>query len=119
MNTLLKSVLKEVIDIVAAGKAIAMKDWAKLLSALIQGVADGPAIIAAWPSWKSELEALLHDPAADADLLAAVMAQIGGEDAKAKAIIQASVKLVLDMGLDIRALVDACQMAAPAAAPQA
>ena len=95
MNAELKAMLKEVIDLVATGKALIAKDWGKVFACLVSDGQDVPAIVTNWADIKPELEKLLADPSCDADLLAYVVGLIGGADAKAKAIISSSADLVL------------------------
>jgi hypothetical protein len=118
MNVLLKAMLKELADLVAAGKDAAAKNWGGLLGAVIGAGEDAPAIVSNWADLKPELAALLANPAADADLLAYGMSLLSGESAAVQAVIQASAKLLLDAGEDVVALVAAIKaVQAPAVAP--
>lgn len=121
MNTLLKACLKEVCDLVATGRAIASKAGiATLLPLMVQDGEDVPLIIANWSDLKPELEALLANPASDADLLAYVSTLVAGQGGKAEAIVAASCKLLLDfatvIGPDIAALEAAIKAPTPAPA---
>lgn len=115
LNPLLKAFLKEAIDVIAVGKAAAGKQWAALFSAVVQAGEDVPPIVANWADLKPELEKLLADPAADADLLAYAVGLVGGEDAKAQAIIVAAADLVLSGASKVSALIKAIEL--PAAVP--
>lgn len=110
MNPLLKAFLKEAADIVAAGRAAIGSDWSKLFGALVQAGEDVPAIISNWADLKPELEALMSNPAADADLLAYATALVTGEGAKAEALIVASADLILTGAQKVEALLKAIQM---------
>jgi hypothetical protein len=112
MNTLLKAVLKEVSDLVAAGVDLASKaGLPKILSDLLVAGEDIPAILAVASSaeLRSELQALVSNPAADADLLADVTALVSGDSAKAQKVIAASATLLLSSATNIAALVAAVQ----------
>lgn len=117
MNPLLKAFLKEAIDLVAAGKAAVGKQWGALFAALVQAGEDVPPIVANWADLKPELEKLLADPAADADLLAYAVSLVGGESDKAKAVIVASAELVIVGAQKVAALISAIELpSAPVAA---
>lgn len=116
MNTLLKAVMKEIADLVKVGKDVAAKcGLTVIMGDLFTAGTDVPSIIANIEDFKPELEALISNPSADADLLAYASGLVGGETAKAQAVVGASAKLLLNLGLDIKALVDAIE--SPAAAP--
>lgn len=118
MNSLLKALLKETMDLYAAGKAAVGKQWTGVFSALIQAGEDVPSIVANWPDLKAELEALMSNPAADSDLLAYAIGLVGGESVKAQAVIAASADLLLTGAVKIEALHKALSLQpAPAAAP--
>ena len=108
MNVLLKAILKEVSDLVAVGVDIAGKQsLAVIFAALLQSGSDAPNIVANIGDFKAELDALLANPAADADLLAYATSLVSGDGAKAQSLISAAAKLALDLGADISALVAA------------
>lgn len=116
MNQLLKAFLKEAADLVQVGKAATSKQYSLLFSALFQAGEDIPAIVSGFADLKPEIEKLLSDPAADADLLA-YAAGLLGDDAKGKAIIMASADLILTSALKVEALLKAISMpSAPAVA---
>lgn len=110
MNDLLKAFLKEAADIAVVGKAAAGKQWAGLFSAVVQAGEDVPAIVNNWADLKPELEALMSNPAADADLLAYAMGLVGGESAKAQAVISASADLLLSSVVKVNALIKAIEL---------
>ncbi len=108
MNVLLKAILKELSDLSALGVDIAGKQAAAvILSALLEAGKDVPGIVSNVGDFKVELDALLSNPAADADLLAYATSVVAGDSVKAMAIVSASAKLALDMASDISALVAA------------
>lgn len=109
MNVLLKAMLKEVCDLVAVGKAASGKQWGQVFGTLIAAGEDVPAIVANWVDLKPELEALLVNPAADADLLAYAAGLVAGEEEKAKKVIVASVDLILTGSQKVGALLSALQ----------
>lgn len=125
MNSLLKAFLKEVFDLVAVGKDIVGKQYTSLFGALVQAGEDVPAIVANYADLKPELQALLANPSADADLLAYVAGLVAGDSAKAQAIISASCSLILNAAESGYALFEALKLpsapaaAEPAAAPAA
>lgn len=108
-NQLLKPVVKAVCDAEKAVKAGVAHDWTSLGEAGVAVLMDVPAIIQNAPALQSDLQALLNDPSSDADLLAYVAAELGGESAKVQKIIAASAKLLLDAVIDVKALADAIQ----------
>lgn len=110
MNVLLKSMLETALDVVDLGKAVADKKWTKLFSILIDAGEGLPTIVKNWSDLKPELDKLLSDPSADADLLSYAVGLVGGENEKAKAIIAASADLVLTGSVKVAALVKAIQM---------
>lgn len=107
MNVLLKAMLKEVLDLVVVGENAVAKNYSGLFTALVGAGEDVPAIVANFADLKPELEALLANPAADQDLLAYVEGLVGV--GKGAGIINASAKLLLDLGGDVSALVAAIQ----------
>lgn len=114
MNTLLKAILKELADLAIVGQDVVGKQaLAVILGALLQAGTDAPNIVSNIGDFKNELAALLVNPAADADLLAYATSLVSGDSVKAQGIIAAAVKLALDVGLDLDALIKS--FAAPAA----
>jgi len=111
MNILLKAMLKEAMDLVATGEAAVKKNWAGLFACLVQDGADAPALITNWADLKPEVEKLLVDPSADADLLAYAASLVGGESASAAAVISASADLILTAAIKVEALVVAIKAA--------
>lgn len=107
MNTLLKAALKELMDLVTVGKTAAAKNYTGLFTALLGAGEDVPAIVSNWGDLKPELQALVTNPASDADLLVYAAGLVGGESAKAQAVISASATLLLNGARDIEALVAA------------
>lgn len=107
MNTFLKAVIKEAFDAEAIVADVVAKAWSKLVGDAIAAGTDASAIVASIGSAKTELEALLTNPAADADLLAYVTTLAGGVNEKAQKIIAAASKLTLDNITGIEALVAA------------
>lgn len=117
MNSLLKAMLKEAMDFVAVGKKAVAKDWAGLFSSLIGAGSDIPPIVANWSDLHPELQALLKDPASDADLLAYAVSLLGSESAAAQQVIVASADLILAVGQKGYALYSAIEAAKAPAAP--
>ncbi len=117
MNTLLKALLKEVMDLVTAGKAAVGKQYAAAFAALVTAGEDVPPIVQNWADLKPELQALLSNPASDADLLAHASSLVGGESPAVAAVVSASADFVLSVGEKGYALYQAIEAAkaAPAA----
>ncbi len=106
MNSFLKAVIKEAFDAEALVADVVAKAWSKIVSDAISAGSDAAAIAANLSSAKSDLQALISNPAADADLVAYVVSLSAGiGSAKAQAVIAASAKLVLDVIVDGEALV--------------
>lgn len=96
MNVFLKACLKEVFDLEQAGAAALSKTaFAGILPLLIQTGEDIPSVIANWATAKAELEALLKDPSADADLIAYGISLGWTSDKKVQLIIGDVAALVL------------------------
>jgi DNA-binding NarL/FixJ family response regulator len=107
LNAMLKPIVKALVDgekAVAAGIA---KDWSALGQAGVAVLMDIPALIAGAPQFEADLQALLVDPAADADLLAYVVLSLEGQDEKAKKIIAAAADLLLSTVVKTKVLVEA------------
>lgn len=98
MNVLLKAVIVELMDLVQAGEDVAGKQWSALISAVLKAGMDLPAVISNIGDAMPELQALLKDPAADADLSAFVVAQVGGQT-KAAAIISAAADVLISAAM--------------------
>jgi DNA uptake protein ComE-like DNA-binding protein len=117
MNQFLKAVIKEAFDAEALVVDVVAKAWTKLLQDAVTSGMDAVSLAGTVSSAKAELEALLADPSADADLLAYVVGLSAGlGDAKAQAIVAASAKLALDVVVDCEALVAAVKQQ-PVVAP--
>lgn len=112
MNALLKAVLKEAADLFALGEdVIQKKSMALILPSLIQAGTDAAAISGNMSDLQVELNALITNPAADADLLAYATTLVSGESAKAQALVTAAAKLALDVTQDVTALIAAFKLA--------
>lgn len=115
MNALLKAILKEAADLYSLGEAVLQKKGlAIILPALIQAGTDASGIASNASDLSAELNALLTNPAADADLLAYATGLVGGDNAKAQKIIAASAKLALDVAVDVNGLIQALKTPATA-----
>lgn len=107
MNALLKALLKEAADLFVLGEEVLQKKSIfEIFPSLVKAGTDAALIPALLPDLQNELNALLTNPAADADLLAYANSLVTG-DAKAHAIISASAKLVLDLVTDVGGLLAA------------
>lgn len=116
MNQLLKAVLKEAMDLVALGKAAVAHNWSGVFTAAIGAGTDVPPIVSAWPDLKPELQALLTNPAADADLLAYAATLVGGESPETAAVVAAAADFLLTTGEKGYALYLAVELARSASA---
>jgi hypothetical protein len=96
MNTFLKAVVKEVADLEATGVAIFSKaGLLKLVPLFVKDGEDAVAVFSNASTAKAELQALLTDPAADADLLSYATSVFAGDNAKAQKVIAAASDLLL------------------------
>ncbi|MGZ3686666.1 MAG: hypothetical protein ACXWPM_00100 [Bdellovibrionota bacterium] len=119
MNSFLKAIIKEAFDAEAIVVDIVAKSWAKLLQDSVAAGMDAIALAGVVAQAKSDCEALLANPAADADLLAYVVSLSGGlGDAYAMGIITAAADLALKNVVGVEALVAAIKNK-PAPAPAA
>lgn len=100
-------------DLVAVGRAAVAKNWSGLFSALVGAGEDTPPIISNWSDLKPELEALLANPEADADLVAYAASLFSTESASAQEIIKASVDLLLTIASKTATLVKAIENKSP------
>lgn len=97
MNALLKACVDEAFDLAHAGEAALAKDYPTAITNVIKACEEVPAIVADAPDAKAELEALMKDPAADADLLAYVAGKAVGADAgKLEKIVASAADLALN-----------------------
>lgn len=122
MNVFLKSALKAAMDAAVAGKDAISKNWSKFFMDLVALGEDVPTVISNLSTAKPELEALLANPSADADLLAYGASLVGGESPAVAAVVSASADLLLTVGqksFALYAAIEAAKASAPAAAPAA
>lgn len=108
MNALLKAILKEISDLFQVGQDVVAKDsFSVILPILIEAGSDAAAVVSNLSDFQNELNALLSNPAADADLLTYAQTLVAGDSAKAQKIISAAAKLAIDLTGDVSALVSA------------
>ena len=123
MNEALKSAIDEAFDIEALVKDAVAKNWTGTLGDLIKGGTDLPVLIGKASALLPDLQALMANPAADADLLAYVQGKVGGESAAAQKVLVSAVDLLITLAAlepKVVAMIDAVKgAAAPAPAPAA
>jgi hypothetical protein len=108
MNQFLKAVIKEAFDAETLVVDVVQKAWAKLLGDAVTAGTDAIALAGTVSTAQAELQALISNPAADADLLAYVASLGAGlSDQKAQAIISSLATLVLHVVTDSAAFVAA------------
>lgn len=98
MNAFLKACLDEAFDLVNVAQELIEKQWSTAISNVIKGVSDAGPIAANVGDAKPELQALLTDPAADADVLAyvATKAAASVESPQVAAIVKTAADLALN-----------------------
>jgi hypothetical protein len=118
-NVFFKAVLKSVMDLYAVEQAAVAKNLNALFTALVPVGMDIPTLVSNYTDAKPELQALLADPTADADLLAYAASLVGGQSPQVVAIISTSVDFVLTGSEKAYAVYQAIEAAKAAAAPAA
>lgn len=121
MNSFLKALVQELYDVVQAGGDLVSKQYSALVSAGVKCGMDLPALVSSVGSAQGDLQALLSNPAADADLLAFVVGLVGNAS-QAAAVVSASADLALSaLSLEpkVVALVNAIKNPPAAPAPAA
>ena len=95
MNALLKIVVDEAFDVVTATEDAVKKDWTGAAANVLAAIEEAPSLVSNLPDAKAELQALLADPSADADLVTYVEGKLStaGLAAKPLAIVSASADL--------------------------
>lgn len=107
MNECIKSIVDEAFDVKATVQSVLAKDYVSLLPELVKDAEDGSAVASNISDLKAEAQALVSNPAADADLLAYVTAKCAGDSSKAAKVIPAAAKLAIDMVTDAEAVIAA------------
>lgn len=90
MNSFLKALIQEIYDLEQGVEAAVGKQWALVVQAAIKCGMDLPALIQNVSSAKPDLEALMSNPVADADLLAFAGGLLKDQTKAEKAIVLAA-----------------------------
>lgn len=97
MNECIKAIIDEAADVEATVVSVMKKDYTALIPELVKDAMDGKSVVDHLSSLKAEAQALVSDPAADADLLAYVAAKFAGDSSKAAKVIPAAADFMIAM----------------------
>lgn len=98
MNAFLKACIDEAFDLVNVAQELIEKQWSTAIGNVVKAVSDAGPIAANVADAKPELEALISDPASDADVLAYVATKAAASVESPQ--VAAVVKAAADLGLN-------------------